>query len=152
VIGEFPADAVVDVQGITMELRQAEALGLVKRDASGRYSEVSAQQSPPSEPQQAPQQAAPEKQQEAKEGDRWNYTLKRISVRRRDPYNARHSSVSWNLMVQPEKLLWIAEQHGHSVAVMLKDYAAWTKGAKDADVTAIREAMQSAPGQLLKAA
>jgi integrase len=84
--------------------------------------------------------------------DRWNVTLPRIGVRRRDPYNARHSSVSWNLMVQPEKLLWIAEQHGHSVAVMLKDYAAWTKGAKEADVAAIREAMQRAPRQLLKAA
>jgi flavorubredoxin len=55
-------------------------------------------------------------------------------------------------MVQPEKLLWIAEQHGHSVAVMLKDYAAWTKGAKDSDVAVIRAAMQAAPGQLLKAA
>jgi hypothetical protein len=35
---------------------------------------------------------------------------------------------------------------------MLKDYAAWTKGAKDADVAAIREAMQSAARQLRKAA
>lgn len=86
------------------------------------------------------------------QGDRWNYTLKRISVRRRDPYNARHSSVSWNLMVQPEKLLWIAEQHGHSVAVMLKDYAAWTKGAKGGDVAAIREAMNARPQELRRAA
>ena len=40
----------------------------------------------------------------------------------------------------------------YSVAVMLKDYAAWAKGAKDADVAAIRDAMQSQPRQLRKAA
>ena len=80
---------------------------------------------------------------------RLNHPPSTLPTRR---YFARHSSVSWNLMVQPEKLLWIAEQHGHSVAVMLKDYAAWTKGAKDSDVAVIRAAMQAAPGQLLKAA
>lgn len=39
--------------------------------------------------------------------------------------------------------LWVAPQHGHSVAVMLDVYAAWTKGARDADVAAIRAAMES---------
>jgi flavorubredoxin len=73
-------------------------------------------------------------------------------MRLRDPYNARHSSVSWNLMVDPNKLLWIAEQHGHSVAVMLKVYARWTKGGKHADISAIRAAMDSAPQHLRKAA
>jgi integrase len=87
------------------------------------------------------------------QGKRWNYTLTQtLKMRLRDPYNARHSSVSWNLMVDPNKLLWIAAQHGHSVAVMLKVYARWTKGAKDADVAAIHTAMNSAPQQLCKAA
>jgi hypothetical protein len=35
---------------------------------------------------------------------------------------------------------------------MLKAYAAWTKGAKESDVQTIREAMQGAPEQFLKAA
>jgi integrase len=87
------------------------------------------------------------------QGKRWNYTLTQtLKMRLRDPYNARHSSVSWNLMVDPNKLLWIAEQHGHSVAVMLKVYARWTKGGKHADIAAIRAAMDSAPQQLRKAA
>lgn len=55
---------------------------------------------------------------------------------------ARHTSVSWNLMVGKNPL-WVAPQHGHSVAVMLDVYAAWTKGARDADVAAIRAAMES---------
>ena len=47
-----------------------------------------------------------------------------------DPYNARHSSVSWNLMVGKNPL-WVAKQHGHSVQTMLEVYAAWTEGAKE---------------------
>ena len=41
--------------------------------------------------------------------------------------------------------LWVAKQHGHSVHVMLDVYAAWTEGAKDPDITAIKQAMQSRP-------
>jgi hypothetical protein len=70
-----------------------------------------------------------------------NITLK---GRCREPYNARHSSVSWNLMVGKNPL-WVAKQHGHSVHVMLDVYAAWTEGAKDPDITAIKQAMQSRP-------
>ena len=33
----------------------------------------------------------------------------------------------------------------HSVQTMLEVYAAWTEGAKEADVEAIRQAMQSSP-------
>ena len=56
------------------------------------------------------------------------------------PYNARHSSVSWNLMVGKNPL-WVAKQHGHSVQTMLEVYAAWTEGARGADIEAIRQAM-----------
>jgi len=35
---------------------------------------------------------------------------------------------------------------------MLKDYAAWTKRAQEADVAAIRDAMNAGPQQLRKAA
>jgi integrase len=73
---------------------------------------------------------------------RWKKTLQRMKVRYREPYNARHSSVSWNLMVGKNPL-WVAKQHGHSVQTMLEVYAAWTEGAKEADIEAIRQAMQS---------
>ncbi len=41
--------------------------------------------------------------------------------------------------------LWVAKQHGHSVQTMLEVYAAWTEGATDEDVEAIKRAMQSSP-------
>jgi integrase len=61
-----------------------------------------------------------------------------MKVRYREPYNARHSSVSWNLMIGKNPL-WVAKQHGHSVQTMLEVYAAWTEGAKEADIEAIRQ-------------
>lgn len=60
-------------------------------------------------------------------------------MRERDPYSARHSSVTWNLMLG-KNFLWVAEQHGHSPEVMLRTYAKWTKGKTDADIDAIRRA------------
>jgi flavorubredoxin len=67
-----------------------------------------------------------------------------MKVRYREPYNARHSSVSWNFMVGKNPL-WVAKQHGHSVQTMLEVYAAWTEGAKEVDIEAIKQAMQSSP-------
>ena len=72
--------------------------------------------------------------------DCWRWTLKRLKVRYRDPYSARHSSVSWNLMAG-KNILWVAKQYGHSVSTMLTTYAAWTEGATDADVEAIKRAI-----------
>ena len=57
---------------------------------------------------------------------------------------ARHSSVSWNLMTG-KNILWVAKHHGHSVSTMLTTYAAWTEGATDADVEAIKRAMDQRP-------
>lgn len=70
---------------------------------------------------------------------RWRRTQASLRMRSRDPYNARHSSVSWNLMLG-KNLLWVAEQHGHSAAVMLKTYAKWMKGATEEDIERLRAA------------
>jgi integrase len=60
---------------------------------------------------------------------RWRRTRTiTLKGRYREPYSARHSSVSWNLMVGKNPL-WVAKQHGHSVQTMLDTYAAWTEGA-----------------------
>jgi len=75
---------------------------------------------------------------------RWRHTLLRIKARYRDAYNARHSSVTWNLMIGKNPL-WVAKNHGHSVQTMLEKYAAWTDGATDADIDAIKTAMGLAP-------
>lgn len=75
---------------------------------------------------------------------RWKRTLRAMKARYREPYNARHSSVSWNLMIGKNPLwVWVAKQHGHSVQTMLEVYAAWTEGAKAADIEASKRAMDS---------
>lgn len=71
----------------------------------------------------------------------WQTTHKRLGIRYREPYQMRHTSVTWNLMIG-KNLLWVAEQHGHSPAVMLKTYAKWLKGATEEDIKAIRRAME----------
>jgi hypothetical protein len=76
---------------------------------------------------------------------RWQRTLRRLAIRYRKPYMARHTSVSWNLMVGRNPLL-VAKEHGHRPTTMLSVYAAWTEGAVEADITAIRDAMNCAGG------
>lgn len=73
-------------------------------------------------------------------GARWAKTLARLPIRPRRPYCARHSSVSWNLMLGKNPL-WVARQHGHSVRTMLEVYAAWADGAVESDLVAIRRSM-----------
>jgi hypothetical protein len=51
-------------------------------------------------------------------------------MRYRRPYAARHTSVSWNLMVGRNALL-VAKEHGHRPLTMLTVYAAWTEGAPE---------------------
>lgn len=53
---------------------------------------------------------------------RWVFAHKKLGVRYREPYQMRHTSVTWNLMIG-KNLLWVAQNHGHSAAVMLKAYA-----------------------------
>jgi len=51
---------------------------------------------------------------------RWKRSLSiTLKGRYREPYNARHSSLSWNLMVGKNPLS-VAKQHGHSVHVMFR--------------------------------
>jgi integrase len=79
---------------------------------------------------------------------RWRQTLESLPLRYRRPYCARHSSVSWNLMVG-RNVLWVAKQHGHSIHTMLRVYAAWTEGTRLGDIKAIRRAMNHRPERLL---
>jgi hypothetical protein len=44
-----------------------------------------------------------------------------------------------------KNLLWVAKQHGHSVEVMLRMYAAWLDGATAMDIHAIKLAMEKRP-------
>ena len=79
---------------------------------------------------------------------RWSESIKALNIRRRGPYHARHSSVTWQLMLG-KNLLWVAKQHGHSVEVMLRMYAAWLEGATDADIHAIKKATEKGPSTLV---
>jgi integrase len=67
----------------------------------------------------------------------WRSTLRRLPIRYRKPYAARHSSVSWDLMIGRNPL-WVAQQHGHSLLTMLRVYAAWTADSLETDAAAIR--------------
>jgi integrase len=72
----------------------------------------------------------------------WQRTLRRLAIRYRKPYAARHSSVSWDLMMGRNPLR-VAQQHGHSLLTMLLVYAAWTEGSLNVDVAAVRRAMRA---------
>jgi len=74
----------------------------------------------------------------------WGEAIKALGIRRRGPYHARHSSVTWQLMLG-KNLLWVAKPHGHSVEVMLRLYAAWLDGRTESDIHAIKEAMEKRP-------
>jgi hypothetical protein len=78
---------------------------------------------------------------------RWGRTLTgTLKGRYPEPYNARHSSVTWksvtwNLMIGKNPL-WVAKQHGHSVQTMLETYAAWLEGTTESDPLTITRAME----------
>ncbi len=71
---------------------------------------------------------------------RWRLSLERLGQRYRRPYSARHSSVSWNLMIGKNPL-FVARQHGHSLVTMWRTYAAWMDGAIESDIGLIRAAI-----------
>ena len=76
-------------------------------------------------------------------GLRWRRTMSKLrDIRYRRPYVARHTSVSWDLMIG-RSALRVARQHGHSIATMLRFYAAWADGALESDVAGIRLAMNA---------
>ena len=79
---------------------------------------------------------------------RWRRTLARLpKIQYRKPYCARHSSVSWNLMIG-KNLLWVSKQHGHSIDTMLRVYATWIEGTSDCDVAAIKRGIRCRPSHL----
>jgi integrase len=71
---------------------------------------------------------------------RWRKSSIRLGLRYRRPYCARHTSVSWNLMLGKNPLR-VSAQHGHSLTTMFRTYAAWVRGATEADVAVIQSAM-----------
>ena len=80
---------------------------------------------------------------------RWRRSLTvNLKGRYREPYNARHSSVTWNLRTGKNPL-WVAKQHGHSVQTMLDVYAAWIEGAKESTWTQFAKPWNQALGPAL---
>jgi integrase len=80
---------------------------------------------------------------------RWERTLRRLKMRYRRPYAARHTSVSWNLMLGRNALV-VAKEHGHRPLTMLTVYAAWTEGATEHDIRAIRAARNPKEGKTIR--
>jgi integrase len=78
---------------------------------------------------------------------RWQRTLRRLPIRCRKPYLARHTSVSWNLMLGHNPLR-VAKEHGHRISTMFAVYAAWIEGTVEADVGAISDAMNRTSGEV----
>jgi integrase len=58
--------------------------------------------------------------------ERWAALHKLAGVSYREPYQCRHSSVSWKLMAG-ENYMKVAKNHGHGLATMLKVYAHWVE-------------------------
>lgn len=71
---------------------------------------------------------------------RWSATLKRLGIRYRRPYQLRHTSVTWNLLVGANPL-WVADQHGHGMGVSLKVYAKWLRGTSEAEIDRLTRAL-----------
>jgi integrase len=70
----------------------------------------------------------------------WRKSSERLGLRFRRQYCARHTSVSWNLMIGKNPL-FVSRQHGHSVTTMWRTYAAWMDGAPESDIALIQAAM-----------
>jgi len=76
--------------------------------------------------------------------ERWRSTLRRLPIRYRRPYCARHTSVSWNL-ITGKNPLYVSRQHGHSVETMWRVYSAWMEGAMESDIALIKASMDRTP-------
>jgi integrase len=63
--------------------------------------------------------------------NRWALLHKVAGIDYREPYQCRHSSVSWKLMAG-QNYLKVAQMHGHGVATMLKTYAHWVESDSEA--------------------
>lgn len=58
----------------------------------------------------------------------WSRSLRTCQVRYRPPKECRDTSVTLALMAGANPV-WVANQHGHSVQVMMRDYAKWIPNA-----------------------
>ena len=74
---------------------------------------------------------------------RWRRSLERIHLRPRAPYKARHSFITWNLMIGKNPL-WVAKQH-RPAHLMLDVYANWLDGADAREIARMEQAMQRSP-------
>jgi integrase len=73
----------------------------------------------------------------------WTRVLKLCGVRYRPPKECRDTSVSMSLMSGAYPV-WVAAQHGHSVTVMMKDYAKWIpKADRGANIAAVNRAQKA---------
>lgn len=71
----------------------------------------------------------------------WTAALKLAGVRHRPPKECRDTSVSMSLSAGADPV-WVAKQHGHSVTVMMKDYARWIpKADKGRNLEAVNKAL-----------
>ncbi|HEX7439829.1 MAG TPA: integrase, partial [Caldimonas sp.] len=61
----------------------------------------------------------------------WNPTLKRLGIRRRNPYETRHTYATMLLMAGATPA-WSAKQLGHAVEVFCRKYARWIDGPANA--------------------
>jgi integrase len=72
----------------------------------------------------------------------WQRALRLCGVRYRAPKEARDTSVTMALQAGASPV-WVANQHGHSVTVMLKDYAKWIPQAdRGRNLAAVNQALQ----------
>lgn len=74
----------------------------------------------------------------------WTRSLRTCQVRYRPPKECRDTSVTMALMAGANPM-WVALQHGHSVQVMMRDYAKWIPSAdKGANLAAVNQAIGGA--------
>lgn len=77
----------------------------------------------------------------------WAITLRRCKIRHRPPKELRDSSVTFALMAGADPW-YVARQHGHSLQVMMKDYAKWIPNAdRGRNRRAINAALSSPPDE-----
>lgn len=84
-------------------------------------------------------------QDEQSQGRVWRLTLRSIGIRYRAPKECRDTSVTLALMAGANPM-WVAMQHGHSVQVMMRDYAKWIPNAdRGANLAAVNASIGRPP-------
>ncbi len=81
----------------------------------------------------------------------WSRSLRTCQVRYRPPKECRDTSVTLALMAGANPV-WVANQHGHSVQVMMRDYAKWIPNAdKGSNLAAVNMSLGVGSQQAKKA-